>query len=48
VFGFKGYMTGDSATILAEWIPMYFSPVFQGPTLVNSQGAFAALNTTIH
>jgi len=54
VFGFKGYMTGDSATILAEWIPMYFSPVFQGPTLVNSQGAFSAYdlyvvsNETVH
>lgn len=48
VFGFKGYMTGDSATILAEWIPMYFSPVFQAPTLTNSQGAFSAYDLYVN
>lgn len=48
VFGFKGYMTGDSATILAEWIPMYFSPTFQAPTLVNSQGAFSAYDLFVN
>lgn len=29
VIGFKGYVVGDAATILAEWIPLYASPVFQ-------------------
>ena len=31
IFGYKGYMAGDSATILAEWIPVYFTPTFQSP-----------------
>lgn len=38
VIGFKGYVMGDAATILAEWIPLYATPVFQSPTMVNSQG----------
>jgi hypothetical protein len=38
VIGYKGYMAGDAATILAEWIPVYFTPVFQSPTLKNEQG----------
>lgn len=38
VFGFKGYVVGDSATILGEWIPLYASPVFQSPDLNNYQG----------
>ena len=29
ILGYKGYMAGDAATILAEWIPIYFTPVFQ-------------------
>ena len=36
--GFKGYVVGDSATILAEWIPLYATPVFQSPDLNNYQG----------
>lgn len=36
--GFKGYVMGDAATILAEWIPLYATPVFQSPNLVNQQG----------
>jgi len=36
--GFKGYVMGDAATILAEWIPLYATPVFQAPEMVNSQG----------
>ncbi|MCS6785098.1 MAG: hypothetical protein NZ581_07910, partial [Candidatus Caldarchaeum sp.] len=42
VVGFKGYMTGDSATIVAEWIPLYTSPEFVSPNLTNSQGMFSA------
>ena len=38
IFGYKGYMAGDSATILAEWIPIYFTPTFQNPRLYNEQG----------
>lgn len=38
VVGFKGYVIGDSATILAEWIPLYATPVFQSPDLNNYQG----------
>lgn len=41
VFGYKGYMAGDSATILAEWIPIYFTPTFQAPTLTNRQGVMS-------
>jgi len=38
IFGFKGYMAGDAATILAEWIPFYSTPLFQNPTLNNLGG----------
>ena len=38
VIGFKGYVMGDAATILAEWIPLYATPVFQAPELQNYQG----------
>jgi hypothetical protein len=38
IFGFKGYTAGDSATILAEWIPLYSTPLFQNPTFNNQQG----------
>ena len=38
VIGFKGYVMGDAATILAEWIPLYATPVFQAPELQNHQG----------
>jgi hypothetical protein len=38
IFGYKGYMAGDSSIILAEWVPIYFTPVFQAPTLTNQQG----------
>lgn len=38
VMGFKGYVVGDAATILAEWIPLFATPVFQAPSLNNSQG----------
>jgi hypothetical protein len=38
IVGYKGYMAGDAAMILAEWIPIYFTPVFQAPILQNQQG----------
>ena len=41
IFGYKGYMAGDSATILAEWIPIYFTPTFQAPRLYNEQGVMS-------
>lgn len=41
IFGYKGYMAGDAATILAEWIPVYFTPTFQDPTFKNEQGVMS-------
>ena len=41
VFGFKGFQLGDSAIILAEWIPLYFTPTFQAPNLKNHKGALS-------
>lgn len=38
VVGFKGYVVGDAATILAEWVPLYASPLFRSPDLNNYQG----------
>lgn len=38
VVGFKGYVVGDAATILAEWVPLYATPVFNNPNLNNYQG----------
>lgn len=41
VFGFKGFQLGDSAIILAEWVPLYFTPTFQAPNLRNHKGAMS-------
>lgn len=41
IFGFKGYQLGDSAVVLAEWIPLYFTPTFQAPNLKNHRGAMS-------
>lgn len=41
IFGFKGFQLGDSAIILAEWIPLYFTPTFQAPNLKNHKGAMS-------
>lgn len=38
VVGFKGMMAGDSSVIFAEWIPIYFTPIFEAPVLKNSRG----------
>ena len=42
VCGYKGYMAGDAAIILAEWIPIYFTPPHQSATLTTSQGIMSA------
>ena len=47
IFGFKGYQTGDAGIIMAEWIPMYFSPTFEAPTLSRSQGVFSAYDMKV-
>lgn len=41
IFGFKGFQLGDSAIVLAEWVPLYFTPTFQAPTLKNHRGALS-------
>lgn len=41
IFGFKGFQLGDSAIILAEWVPLYFTPTFQAPNLKNHKGALS-------
>ena len=41
VIGYKGYMPGDSATVLAEWIPLYFTPVFQSADLTGERGVMS-------
>lgn len=38
VVGFKGYVVGDSAIVLGEWIPLYATPVWNAPDLINHQG----------
>jgi len=38
VVGFKGYVVGDAATVIGEWIPLYATPVFQSPDLYNQAG----------
>jgi hypothetical protein len=41
IFGFKGFQLGDSAVVLAEWVPLYFTPTFQAPNLKNHKGALS-------
>ena len=38
VIGFRGFQAGDSATVLAEWIPLYFTALFEAPNLQNKRG----------
>jgi hypothetical protein len=38
VFGYKGFQFGDSAVILAEFIPLYATAEFQNPNLYNERG----------
>ena len=48
VFGFRGMQTGDAAVILAEYIPIYITPVFQNPNLENSQGLLSMYDTLMN
>lgn len=41
IFGFKGFQVGDSSVVLAEWVPLYFTPTFQAPNLRNHKGALS-------
>jgi hypothetical protein len=41
IFGFKGYQAGDAAVIVAEWVPLYFTPTFQAPNLKNHKGCLS-------
>ena len=41
IFGFKGFQLGDSSIVLAEWVPLYFTPTFQAPNLKNHRGALS-------
>lgn len=41
VFGFKGYQAGDASVIVAEWVPLYFTPTFQAPNLKNHKGCLS-------
>lgn len=41
VFGFKGYQVGDASVIVAEWVPLYFTPTFQAPNLKNHKGCLS-------
>lgn len=46
IVGYKGYTTGDSALIVADWIPFYTAPELQLPSMRNQQGvaSFYALH----
>jgi hypothetical protein len=48
IVGFKGYMPGDSATILAEWIPLYFTPTFMSPNLQGEKGLMSMYDLFIN
>lgn len=41
IFGFKGFQLGDSAVVLAEWVPLYMTPTFQAPNLRNHKGCLS-------
>jgi hypothetical protein len=45
VVGFKGYMAGDAAMVLAEWIPIYFTHVDGDFGLGHSPRTLRALTT---
>jgi len=48
IVGYKGYMPGDSATILADWVPIYFTPVFQAPELIAARGVMSLYDLFIN
>jgi hypothetical protein len=41
IFGFKGFQLGDSAIVVAEFVPLYFTPTFQAPNLKNHKGCLS-------
>lgn len=48
VVGYKGYMPGDSAMILADWVPIYFTPIFQAPELYSARGIMSLYDLFIN
>jgi len=48
VVGFKGYTVGDASAILAEWVPLYATPVWMAPDLSNQQGMASFYQTLVN
>lgn len=48
IFGFRGMVLGDAALILGEWIPLYLTPIFQSPDLINTQGLLSMYGTLLN
>lgn len=48
VVGYKGYMPGDSAVILADWVPVYFTPIHQAPELTNARGIMSLYDLVVN
>jgi len=38
IVGYKGFRVGDSAVVLAEWIPLFFTALWDSPNLTNERG----------
>ena len=48
VVGFKGYVVGDSSIVLGEWIPLYATPVWNAPDLINHQGMMSLYASVVN
>lgn len=48
VFCFKGFQVGDSALICGEWVPLYFTPTWQAPSLRNHVGALSFYDLVVN
>lgn len=48
VIGFKGYVVGDSSIVLGEWVPLYSTPVFNSPDLINHQGMMSLYASVVN
>lgn len=48
VIGFKGYVVGDSSIVLGEWIPLYSTPVWNAPDLINHQGMMSLYASVVN
>jgi hypothetical protein len=48
IVGFKGYVVGDSSIVLGEWIPLYATPVFNSPDLINHQGMMSLYASVVN